>query len=280
MKSLKDTLVALCDHACKEIFPELEGCQSVVTQSTQEKFGHYQCNSAMQLARPLKKNPRAIAEEIVSFLEGQETPIDKMEVAGPGFINFWFAPSFLEERAAAALTDVQLGVSISEAKKRIVIDFSSPNIAKEMHVGHLRSTIIGDSLSRLLEFLGHDVVRLNHIGDWGTSFGMLIAHMKEEHSDVLLGEKGSDLSQLKVWYQEAKGRFDADAAFKKRSQQEVVQLQGGYLTGTVFIWEDLHIIISLPVSTTVLRSLQGCGRVQGPPPRRATSAPDRHPGTP
>src|SRR5688572_10689506 len=123
------------------------------------------------------------------------------------------------------LVDPKLGAPRQERRK-IIVEFSLPNVAKELHVGHLRSTIIGDSLARLFEFLGHDVLRLNHLGDWGTQFGMLIAFMQETAPKVLRGEEPSDLSALLGWYRAAKVRFDADAPFKKRAQLEVVKLQG------------------------------------------------------
>src|SRR4029078_8537843 len=123
------------------------------------------------------------------------------------------------------LTQPHLGIDKVQSKQKIVIDFSSPNTAKEMHVGHLRSTIIGDCLAKLFEFLGYDVLRLNHVGDWGTAFGMLIAHMKDHAADILAGRSQTDLSHLVSWYRESKQRFDSDAEFKKRAQQEVVAIQ-------------------------------------------------------
>lgn len=192
-----------------------------LTQSTNEKFGDYQLNSAMKMAKSLGMAPRQIAEKIIQNTDfGQE--ILKLEAAGPGFINITLNPAYLSELVNAQLSDPLLGVE-KHANEKVVIDFSSPNTAKEMHVGHLRSTIIGDTLARLFEFLGADVLRLNHIGDWGTSFGMLIAYIKEIHPDL----NQSTLQQLVQWYKEAKVKFDNDADFKKRSQLEVVALQGG-----------------------------------------------------
>ncbi|MCP5492391.1 MAG: arginine--tRNA ligase [Chlamydiales bacterium] len=196
-----------------------------ITQSTQEKFGHYQCNSALKLAKELKVNPRELAQKIASGMECEQ--IEKLEIAGPGFINITLSATFLSEQLNAQKQDAKLGAPTPQKPQRIIVEFSSPNIAKELHVGHLRSTIIGDAIARLFEFLGHDVLRLNHVGDWGTQFGMLITYMREEAPDVLSGDKQTDLVTLMQWYKAAKQRFDADVEFKKRSQLAVVELQSG-----------------------------------------------------
>jgi arginyl-tRNA synthetase len=152
-----------------------------VTQSTQEEFGHYQCNSAMKIAKVLKQSPRVIAQKIADQLEEKkDNLLETIEVAGPGFINLTLTADSLSKDLTEILQDPRFGVLKRKERKRIIVEFSSPNVAKELHVGHLRSTIIGESLARLLEFLGHDVLRLNHVGDWGTQFGMLIAYLKEE----------------------------------------------------------------------------------------------------
>jgi len=195
-----------------------------------EKFGHYQCNSALKLTKLLKKNPRQIAEAIIENFDkehDQTAFIQSMEIAGPGFINIVLHPKFLSESLQIVLTDSRLGVPYPEERKKIIVEFSSPNIAKELHVGHLRSTIIGDSIARLFEFLGHNVLRLNHIGDWGTQFGMLITYMKEHVPGVFKGEKHTDLQTLTKWYKESKKCFESDEGFKKRAQQQVVKLQAG-----------------------------------------------------
>jgi arginyl-tRNA synthetase len=142
-----------------------------VVRSTQEKFGHYQCNSAMKLAKDLKQSPRAIALSIAEHFQATEM-VEKLDVEGPGFINVTLKPSYLSSRIQKMLEDGRLGIDRSQRGHKVVVDFSSPNIAKEMHVGHLRSTIIGDCLARVFEFLGCDVLRLNHVGDWGTAFGV------------------------------------------------------------------------------------------------------------
>jgi len=186
-----------------------------------EAFGHYQCNSAPRLAKVLKTNPRAVAEKIVGALE-LKGACSKVEIAGPGFINFTLAPEFLSKELQKQFSDPLLGMP-RHKKQKIVVDFSSPNVAKELHVGHIRSTIIGDCLCRLFEFLGSDVLRLNHVGDWGTQFGMLIAYMKEFAPE----KKDVGLDSLMNWYRAAKKCFDADPDFQKRAQGEVVKLQSG-----------------------------------------------------
>lgn len=230
MKNLLQTLFDQFNAATLKAFPELQSTENIpteVTQSSQEKFGHYQCNSAMKLTRIVKQNPRQIAEKIISNLDRSNGLISNLEIAGPGFINISLNPSYLSDRVNHLLRGQYLDINRPIHPQRIIVDFSSPNVAKEMHVGHLRSTIIGDSLARLFEFLGHDVVRLNHIGDWGTAFGMLIAYIKKEHPQLLTGEQTTDLPHLMQWYKESKQRFDADPEFKKNAQLEVVALQKG-----------------------------------------------------
>ena len=225
MKTLDSLLEKDFEEAVSSLYPELTSPTIEVTPSTQTKFGHYQFNSAMRLAKPLQKNPKEIAEGIVKAIDKEY--IEKLEVAGPGFINITLSADFLSKRLNAISKDSNLGVEKTASPKRIIVDFSSPNIAKEMHVGHLRSTIIGDSIARLYEFLGHDVLRINHVGDWGTQFGMLITYLKEEAPEVLTGEQTTDLSHLVLWYKESKKKFDEDEAFKKKSQKQVVALQSG-----------------------------------------------------
>jgi arginyl-tRNA synthetase len=224
-KKFKESLLAS--------YPELgsEPLSLEVVQSGHEKFGHYQCNSAMKLAAQLKQNPRQIAEKIVASFqkndEQRQPIVQTLEIAGPGFINVWMDPEFLNRYVNQQLSQTLKKFYQTAHPQKIVIDFSSPNTAKEMHVGHLRSTIIGDCLARLFEFYGDTVLRLNHIGDWGTAFGMLIAYMKNEAPQVLSGQKQSDLNHLVAWYKASKKRFDEDPAFKKSAQLEVVALQSG-----------------------------------------------------
>lgn len=225
-----EILTAKFQSAITQAFPELTSPEEFleVVQSSNDKFGHYQCNSAMKLAKQLQKNPRTVAEAILSKLEktDEKTPfIEKMEIAGPGFINITLDPLFITKATQEILDKPHLGIPLPEKPLKVVVDLSSPNIAKEMHVGHLRSTIIGDCIARLFEFLGHNVLRLNHVGDWGTSFGMLIAYMKETVPEVLSGKQETDLSHLVKWYKESRKKFVDDADFKRTAQLEVVKLQ-------------------------------------------------------
>lgn len=237
MPYLIDQIRKQLSSAAREAFPEISsGDELEITQSTQPQFGDYQCNSAMKLAKLLNKPPRVIAQGIIDRLSTENSPFKKVEIAGPGFINLWLDLKFINQLINQQIHCEKLGISAPSKAERIIIDFSSPNIAKEMHVGHLRSTIIGDSLARLLEFLGYEVVRYNHLGDWGTAFGMLIAYIKEKNPQVLHGKATTDLSSLVQWYKAAKVCFDQDADFKQRSQQEVVTLQSGDLA-SLHAWE-------------------------------------------
>ncbi|KAK8797026.1 hypothetical protein WA158_003020 [Blastocystis sp. Blastoise] len=202
-----------------------------VAQNTNSKMKHdYQCNAALSLLKTLKtemgaeapKNPREVAQSIMNSMP-QEAIIGKLEIAGPGFINFYLNKEWVSESVKKILTRGVVPPPIE--KKRVIIDYSSPNIAKDMHVGHLRSTIIGDSLARILEFAGHDVIRINHVGDWGTQFGMLISHLNDIAPDFETNPPS--IQDLTVFYKEAKKKFDEDESFKKRSQEEVVHLQSG-----------------------------------------------------
>lgn len=199
---------------------------SEITPSTQPQFGHYQCNSALKLAKTLGKNPREIAAQIIASIPNNAM-ISKLEIAGPGFINITLDSAFLSNEIQELISDSHLGVPLPEKRERVIVEFSSPNIAKEMHVGHLRSTIIGDCIARVLEFYEHDVLRLNHVGDWGTQFGMLISYMQDVAPDVLSGKEAADLPRLMQWYKESKKRFDEDPEFKTRARNQVVKLQSG-----------------------------------------------------
>ncbi len=229
MTNIADQLIEYFRKGTLSAFPDLEKEGNVpieIAQSSNPKFGNYQFNTPMKLAKVLGMPPRQIAEKIKGALQSNPM-ISNLEIAGPGFINITIATDFLNKELNKAFRDPRLGIELPEKPLKVVIDFSSPNTAKEMHVGHLRSTIIGDSLARLLEFYGHDVLRLNHIGDWGTAFGMLIAYMQAEAPDVLAGKKNADLPQLMQWYKQAKLKFDSEPEFKKASQLQVVALQSG-----------------------------------------------------
>lgn len=226
---IHDLLMRKLQAATLKALPQLADRNDLpfeLTQSTQDKFGHYQYNSAMKLAKIVGASPRQIAEKIVEHIDKGDM-IAALEIAGPGFINISLTKEFISQGVGSIVADAHLGIPLPLKPKRIIIDFSSPNTAKEMHVGHLRSTIIGDCLANVFEFLGDDVLRLNHIGDWGTAFGMLIAYMKIEAPDVITGKKETSLPHLVAWYKEAKKLFDENPDFKKASQSEVVALQGG-----------------------------------------------------
>ncbi len=192
-----------------------------VTDATKAEFGDFQFNGAMALSKKLGKNPREIAADILNYLDFTGV-LAKAEIAGPGFINLWINPLWIATQCEDALKDSRLGVEKRETPVKVVVDYSGPNMAKQMHVGHLRSTIIGDTLANLLSYLGDEVIRQNHIGDWGTQFGMLIAYLEE------IGEDGSvSLKDLEQFYKDAKGRFDADEAFADKAREYVVKIQSG-----------------------------------------------------
>jgi arginyl-tRNA synthetase len=205
---------------------ELADTDPILVPASNPKFGDYQANVAMALARPLKNKPRAIAEQIVAHLD-VATIAEPPDIAGPGFINIRLTTEYLETQLKAIYGDERLGVAPVKHPQKVIVDFSSPNIAKEMHVGHLRSTIIGDSIARVLEFTGHDVLRLNHVGDWGTQFGMLITHLRDACPEALTGSEAVDIGDLVMFYKQAKARFDDDDDFKARSRSAVVDLQSG-----------------------------------------------------
>lgn len=198
---------------------------TAVTQSTKVEFGDYQINGAMAAAKLLKTNPRALAQQLVDVLELADIA-DKVEIAGPGFINVTLKPDWLATQLQHAVADPRLGVSANTTPQTVVVDYSAPNLAKEMHVGHLRSTIIGDAVVRALEFWGDTVIRQNHMGDWGTQFGMLIAHLEDKLAAGVDLETVA-LADLEDFYREAKKRFDDEAGFADKSRDYVVKLQGG-----------------------------------------------------
>lgn len=227
MKSTNELLRNQVEKALIAAFgEEMAGTDPVLVPTTNPKFGDYQANLAMSLAKPLKQKPRDIAQKIIDNIDVSEF-CEPPEIAGPGFINFTLKPSYLEQQLAAIEGDERLGIEPVSHPQRVVVDFSSPNIAKEMHVGHLRSTIIGDSIARVLEFWGHDVLRLNHVGDWGTQFGMLITYLREVSPDALITANALDLGDLVAFYKKAKKRFDDDEEFREVSRQQVVKLQAG-----------------------------------------------------
>ncbi|MBS0621651.1 MAG: arginine--tRNA ligase [Verrucomicrobia bacterium] len=218
-----DELKRIFYGAIEGAYPEVidPGSFVEVTQSRRAEFGHYQCNSAMRLGKILGQPPRKIAEQLIETLVDSHHMVARLEVAGPGFINIHLDMHFLSQLLDQQLRSGNGGIVPALKRQKVIVEYSSPNTAKEMHVGHLRSTIIGESLARLMEALGHEVLRLNHVGDWGTNFGMLIAYMKAEQC------QGEALEDLVNFYKAAKLRFDQDPVFKRASQEEVVRLQGG-----------------------------------------------------
>ncbi|WP_199433664.1 arginine--tRNA ligase [Qaidamihabitans albus] len=197
----------------------------------------YQCDVAMSLGKRLGRAPREVATDIVTHLDAGDL-VETSEIAGPGFINLVLQRTWLEQHATALLGDDRLGVARTERPRRFAIDYSSPNVAKEMHVGHLRSSIIGDAIARLLRFEGHEVVPHNHLGDWGTPFGMLIEHLVDEGWTAAAGHDGHTISDLNGFYQEARKKFDADPDFATRARGRVVLLQGGD-EQTLALWQQL-----------------------------------------
>jgi len=197
-----------------------DDCSPTLALSGKPQFGDYQANGAMGAAKRLKTNPRELAQKILDNLD-LEGIADKMEIAGPGFINIYLSDKFL----ASALADNKSVTAQNPNPQTIVVDYSSPNLAKEMHVGHLRSTIIGDAMARVLEYQGNKVVRQNHMGDWGTQFGMLIAELEQQLSE---GEQAElALNDLEVFYQQSKKHFDEDPEFADTARAYVVKLQSG-----------------------------------------------------
>ncbi len=236
MKLITTILKNYFDEIINDLF-EGYGFSSEITQTNDSKFGHYQCNSALKIGKLLGQNPRGVAESIIAKWPYYER-VEAIEIAGPGFINITLSMSFLSKELTELAKDFEKIVEPKGVNEKIIIEFSSPNVAKELHVGHLRSTIIGECLSRLFERLGYNVLRLNHIGDWGTQFGMLIAYLKEFNEISLNNESFYDLSQLMIWYKESKKLFDSDASFKVKAQQNVVKLQSGD-TETVELWKAI-----------------------------------------
>jgi arginyl-tRNA synthetase len=210
--------------------PDYADADPVVRLSAQPQFGDFQANGAMGLAKRLDppKESRQVAEEILAHLHAQDL-VAKAEVAGRGFLNLTLRDEWLAAALATVAADVRLGVGTVPEPERVVLDYSSPNAAKEMHVGHLRSTGIGDALSRILEYLGHHVIRQNHLGDWGTQFGMLVEHLLESPAGTQWVE-GADvppIADLDQLYREASARYRDDEAFAQRARQRVVELQQG-----------------------------------------------------
>jgi arginyl-tRNA synthetase len=232
-----------------------EGTNPAVSLSSRPNFGDYQANGVMGAAKKLKMNPRELATTVVNHLELAGIA-DQIELAGPGFINIHLDKSWLAAQLAKMADDEKLGVTQRGAtqedkKQTVIVDYSAPNLAKEMHVGHLRSTIIGDAVVRALEFRGDKVIRQNHMGDWGTQFGMLLAHLSDKLNANEVAETA--LSDLENFYREAKVRFDNEEGFADRARDYVVKLQGGDKDCLV-LWK-LFIDISIAHSEDIYQKL-------------------------
>ncbi len=208
--------------------------EAVVTPATDARFGDYQVNVALSLAKQLGQNPRAVAQDIVRHLKVEELCAGP-EIAGAGFINLTLRPETVAAKTIELLQDDRLGVPKTEKPQRIVIDFGSPNVAKPMHVGHIRSTVLGDALARIASFLGHDVIRDNHIGDWGTQFGMVIYGWKHLLDRSAL--ERDPIAELVRVYKETNERATADPAVRETCREELVKLQSGDAEN-VGIWTD------------------------------------------
>ena len=233
MTDLQTTIEERFRAALAKAFGEdYRATDPLVRPSTEPRFGDYQANVAMSLAKSLGQKPRDVAQRIVDALDARDLA-EKVEIAGPGFINVTIRSDALARWTAAMHADERLGVPTAEPKRKVVVDYSGPNVAKEMHVGHLRSTCIGDAIARVIRFLGHDVIGQNHLGDWGTQFGMLIQHLTETS-----GGERREIADLNAFYQDAKRRFDEDPEFAERARSRVVALQRGD-EATLAAWREL-----------------------------------------
>lgn len=200
----------------------VEDGRAIVKQAQKAEFGHYQANGVMAAAKKLRTNPRELAQQLVDKLELEG--VKQLEIAGPGFINIHLDPAAIAEELLSRRGDAKLGVE-PKPKQNIVVDYSAPNLAKEMHIGHLRSTAIGDAAVRILEFFGHEVIRANHVGDWGAQFGSLLAYLDQRRAEG--AELSTELKDLEVFYQAANKLFKSDEAFAKIAREYVVKLQSG-----------------------------------------------------
>src|SRR5258708_6004220 len=198
-------------------------------------FADFQSNVALALGKRLGEPSREVATRIAAHL-GAAPMCERAEVSGPGFINITLSDDWLGDAATGQLADERLGVPVCQRQQRVVVDYSSPNVAKEMHVGHLRTTIVGDAIVRVLEHLGHDVIRANHIGDWGTNFGMLLEHLIDIGQDAARAQLAA--GEINAFYQAAKVAFDADPAFADRSRRRGVALQASD-PETLRLWQML-----------------------------------------
>lgn len=235
MKNLISTLLASAVNSLQSqgVLPDDIQPSIQVEIARDKAHGDFASNLAMTLAKAARMKPRDLAEQLIAALPEHEA-ISGVSIAGPGFINFFQDRHWLAANLDRALTDPRLAIALAQPAQRVVVDYSSPNLAKEMHVGHLRSTIIGDAVVRVLEHLGHEVVRQNHVGDWGTQFGMLLAYLEEQSVDA-----EAELADLENFYRQAKQRFDASPEFADRARERVVQLQAGD-SACLALWERFN----------------------------------------
>lgn len=227
MKSIQAQITEAFKKALGRVVPEEFGpLDPMIRETADKKFGDYQSHVAMGLAKRLKKNPREVAQGILDHLN-LGAICKRVEIAGPGYINFFVSVDFLEAHLNALKNDPRLGVARVTEPVHHVIDFSSPNLAKQMHVGHLRTTVTGEVIARIIEFLGHTIERINHVGDWGTPFGMLLQYIYEERPEGLKRPEDFTVTDLEGFYKAAKRRFDTDSAFVEGAREKVVLLQSG-----------------------------------------------------
>jgi arginyl-tRNA synthetase len=242
--------LATIESTLRDAFAAVTGLDQADIDPTIRPSDHAdaQANGALALSKKVGRNPRELAAEVVSMLD--RSAIASFDVAGPGFINITFSDEFLASALGEVAIDDHLGVRPAVVSESVVVDYSAPNVAKEMHVGHLRSTVIGDALVRILEFVGHKIIRENHIGDWGTPFGMLIEHLIDLGADASTVIDNADPN---AFYQAARARFDADDDFKARSRERVVKLQR-FDPETIALWQQL-VNTSTEYFNTVYREL-------------------------
>jgi arginyl-tRNA synthetase len=234
VRDIQATVEDQLRQATRAALGEAHGGADPLVRAADPQFGDYQANLALSLAKATRQKPRDIAQAIVDQL-GQNEVVARASVAGPGFINVTLTDDAILKATRAMWSDARLGVEPPGRPDRVVIDYGSPNLAKEMHIGHLRSSIIGDAIARILRFAGHDVVAQNHIGDWGTQFGMLLEHLLDRGWDSTQDHSLSDLNRL---YKDASARFEAEPEFAERARLRVVKLQGGDAQSLAF-WRML-----------------------------------------
>lgn len=231
MKAILSDIFKTAIHAA--FGDEAGDCDPVIQLSGRAEFGDYQANFAMRLAKILRKKPIDVANEVVAKIT-DKTLFKALEPSGPGFINIFLDNQFLAQQLQSLVSDSRLNIPQEKISQTIVVDYANANVAKEMHVGHIRSIVIGDAIVRIMNFLGHNVIRQSHLGDWGTQFGMLIEHMIEQNTHT----KAHSVSDLDPLYKEAKQRFDADPIFAEKARARVVALQSGD-EATLAIWRQL-----------------------------------------